>query len=141
MGNLIAENPRVIETMQMHIITDPLTDRRRYNLPITNDVAAIFCSADGVPPANQDLIVYPKNDLLHHVSIYHSCLDPMSYPLLFPYGDMGYHKSLQHSRSTAVWNNLTMNEYAVYQISIRPEFSALHQSCALFLQWIVDIYV
>lgn len=129
--------------LRMHIVNDRAQDQRRYNDATSNDVAIIFRANDGEPPSERDLIIYPKDQPLRRISILHSCLDPMAYPLLFPYGDEGWHTNMKHSDeyATRQRTSLTMLQYASYRLAIRETFSTLHRSEKLFLQWIVDIYV
>jgi hypothetical protein len=119
--------------MKMIIVTDPATDLRRYNAPVSTDVAAIFTSPDGTPPGERDLVVYPLNSesATERLSILSSHLDPLAYPLIFPNGDQGWNPSL----------NFTMLQYAQHRISIRENASILHLSGKLYLQWLVDVYV
>ena len=61
-----------------------------YNLPTVNEIAVIFEGEDGRPPSNVDIQVYPKHQRgIHKISYLSSNSDPMSYPLLFPYGERG----------------------------------------------------
>ncbi|KAF2357645.1 hypothetical protein FHG87_011603 [Trinorchestia longiramus] len=82
----------VIENMPPRQVTMqfiPGPDRRRYNNPTGNEVAAIFVGDDGTPPMYRDIVVYPIG-LQRHWIAYISChLDPMVYPLLFPNGEPG----------------------------------------------------
>ena len=71
-------------------------DQRRYNEPTHDEVAAVFIGEDGAPPANRDVVIYPKDTPPQRIS-YMSCnLDPMCYPLLFPRGDLGWYNALHH---------------------------------------------
>ena len=118
-------------------------DRRRYNAPLHEEVAAIFVGNDGAPPAARDIIVYPRNRPLRHIP-YTSCnIDPMMYPIIFPRGEPGWDTNMTHvrERATAVRNRLTQLEYYIYRIAIRREFSALHLAGRLFQQFVVDAYV
>ena len=118
-------------------------DRRRYNAPLHEEVAAIFVGEDGAPPAARDIVVYPRNQPLRNIA-YTSCnVDPMTYPLLFPRGDPGWSITMTHEqeRATAIRNRLTQLEYYIYRIAIRPVFSSLHLAGRLFQQYLVDAYV
>ena len=75
-----------------------------------------------------------------------SSLDPLAYPQLFPSGDTGWHINIAHNVPTtsnlrAPVNKLTMLQYAAYRPAIREDFSMLHLSQKLFLQWIFDMYL
>jgi hypothetical protein len=40
---------------------------------------------------SQNIIVYSHSGCSHRVQYYFGCYDPLEYPLLFPYGDIGRH--------------------------------------------------
>ncbi|KZS08018.1 Uncharacterized protein APZ42_028147 [Daphnia magna] len=54
-------------------------DQRRYNSPTTNEIAVLFKSPNGEPPP---------------------MCDPMTYPLLFPNGDDGWHVNMPYTTTT-----------------------------------------
>lgn len=133
--------------MEIKVARD--SDLRRYNNAITTDVAVIFTSRDGEPPLDRQMISFSRNSTgqnLKHVSILSDSLDPLAYPLLFPNGDKGWRMNMSHSVQNTSTNSVhrstkTMLQYACYRIALRDEFSLLHKSQKLFLQWIVDMYV
>ncbi|XP_057310253.1 uncharacterized protein LOC130648232 [Hydractinia symbiolongicarpus] len=118
-------------------------DRRRYNAPLHQEVAAIFVGNDGAPPAARDIVVYPRNQPLRQIPHISCNIDPMMYPILFPRGEPGWDPNMAHVRehATGVRNRLTQLEYYIYRIAIRREFSALHLAGKLFQQFLVDAYV
>jgi hypothetical protein len=58
----------------------------------------------------------------------------MVYPLLFPYGDSGWHLELKHveERRTVKRTTVTQLQFYAHRLSIRNEFSLLHSSGKLF---------
>ncbi|KAF2354870.1 hypothetical protein FHG87_014377 [Trinorchestia longiramus] len=136
----------VIENMPSRQVTMqfiPGPDRRRYNNPTGNEVAAIFVGNDGASPMYRDIVVYPIGLQTHKIA-YISChLDPMVYPLLFPNGEPGWHINMPHveQRQTRVRNKVTMQEFYSYRLAIRDDFSALHRTGKLLQQYIVDAYI
>lgn len=134
--------------VSMLIHVDPSTmDLRRFNDATTTDVAVIFTTTDGDPPFDRNMVAFQRNGgALKHVSVLDPSLDPLAYPLLFPNGDKGWQPNVTHnlpstSRSLAPRNKITMLQYACFRLAIRDEFSLLHHSQKLFLQWIVDMYI
>lgn len=138
MSDLSVSNPTA--NIRMYISVDQRSDTRRFNDAVTTDVATIFTSDDGAPPIDRHMIVYSRdNSPLQHISMLNSALDPLCYPLLFPYGDHGWHQNIQQINTA---RKVTMLQFTCYRLGIRLDtFSFLHHSQKLFLQWIVDMYV
>lgn len=135
--------PEETANVRMFIMTTPNQDSRRYNDARCTDVAAIFKADNGAPPGERSLVVYPKAEQLRFVSVLEPSLDPMAYPLLFPYGELGWHPHIQHSsaNATAQRHKTTLLQFISYRLAIRDGFSILHRSAKLFQQFVVDAYV
>jgi len=43
----------------------------------------------------RDIIIYNHSGNSHRVKYYYGCYDPLQYPLLFPYGDIGWHEGVE----------------------------------------------
>ncbi|VFQ82158.1 unnamed protein product [Cuscuta campestris] len=76
--------------------TNPSLDQRVCNMPTTSQVAAIWVEEDanGVSE-NRHIRVYAKGGRSQTIQYYYSCYDPLQYPLLFPYGEMGWHEGIE----------------------------------------------
>ncbi|KAL6575429.1 hypothetical protein OROMI_012714 [Orobanche minor] len=49
----------------------------------------------GVPAAQpHDIRVYTSSGQTHCVHYYYGCYDPLQYPLLFPFGESGWHTGI-----------------------------------------------
>ncbi|XP_057310674.1 uncharacterized protein LOC130648635 [Hydractinia symbiolongicarpus] len=46
-------------------------DRKRYNLPHHDEVAAVFVGQDGAPPGNRDVVIYPRGAAREYFSPIH----------------------------------------------------------------------
>ncbi|XP_019230428.1 PREDICTED: uncharacterized protein LOC109211349 isoform X1 [Nicotiana attenuata] len=71
---------------------DPCLDQRVYNLPTATEVAGIWVqdnSADIV--FTPHIRIYTHSNKTQSVNYYYGCYDPLQYPLLFPYGQNGWH--------------------------------------------------
>ena len=73
--------------------------------------------------------------------------DPMTYPLLFIHGEMGWSVDLQQNalpnerqRGARRRERLTLNEFYAYRVAIRDIFSSIHSSRLLFQQYLVDAF-
>ena len=118
-------------------------DERRYNVPLHDEVAAVFVGEDGAPPGNHDIVAYPKDHPLQNISHMNPNCDPMMYPILFPSGQKGWDHTEQHTQDhrTAIHNRLTQLQYYSYRLAVRCGFSAIHQAGKLLHQYLVDAYV
>lgn len=47
-------------------------DRRRYNEPTHNEVAAVFISENGSPPSERDIVVYPRDQPSQRIPTCHA---------------------------------------------------------------------
>nr|XP_046484851.1 uncharacterized protein LOC124220269 [Neodiprion pinetum] len=72
-------------------------DRRRYNAPTCGELAALIVSDDGAVSENIEVQVFPKQDrAVGYVPKYSHHVDPMTFPLLFPSGDLGWSYNMKH---------------------------------------------
>lgn len=139
----------VEKEIQMVITVNRNSDLNRFNDATRTDVAVIFSTVDGEPPFNESMISFSKtNGTIKNISTLDSALDPMAYPLLFPNGDLGWHTNIDYDSANVIGSNanrprvkVTMLEFISHRLAVRPEFSLLHNSHKLFLQWVVDAYV
>ena len=69
--------------------------------------------------------------------------DPMVYPLLFPRGEIGWHKDLKHvpQKNAAKRNAVTLLQFYSHHLAVHEGFSVLHSAGKLFQQYVVDAYV
>ena len=72
-------------------------DPRRYSLPTCRDIAVVFTGLHA--PSKRDATVYLRSTVgcgdTHNVSSLNEHVDPLTYPLLFPYGEKGWCPELQ----------------------------------------------
>ena len=88
-----------VPTVSMHMLTGP--DRRRYNQPLQEDeLSAIFTSTDGAAAVLRDIV----NS------------DPMTYPLLYPFGEPGWSLNIPHVAGNATENRnlVTLMQFYYY---------------------------
>lgn len=85
-----------IEDHNIVLRSDPCLDQRVYNLPTTDHVAAIWHQLNDSPSARpHEIRVYTHLDKTHYIQYYYGCYDPLQYPLLFPYGEPGWHVGIK----------------------------------------------
>ncbi|XP_019237975.1 PREDICTED: uncharacterized protein LOC109218112 [Nicotiana attenuata] len=72
--------------------SDSGLDQRTYNLPTSSEVAAIWIEDESSSNISLPHIrIYTHSCKSQLVNYYYSCYDPLQYPLLFPYGQNGWH--------------------------------------------------
>ena len=74
---------------------DQRLDQRTYNAPITSKVAAVW--VDGDERRNnfdKNVILHGNNNEIQTIKSYYGCYDPLSYPLFFPRGELGWHSKI-----------------------------------------------
>ena len=86
---------------QIHIRCDPGLDQRVFNTPTSSEVAAIWVENDENTNIRfRDITIYGHSGDSHRVHYYYGCYDPLQYPLLFPYGESGWHEGIERCRRT-----------------------------------------
>ena len=145
-------------TVAMAIVQDRNLDQRRYNAPRVNEVAIVFQNADGEPPLERDLIIHckitdPNSRQTERISVLDPNLEPMVYPLLFPFGHQSWSIDLRLSYNPLAIHNIrrpistnprtrvTQMQYYGYRFSIRNEFNQFLSAGKLTQQYFVDAYV
>jgi hypothetical protein len=77
-------------------------DQRVFNTPSASQVAAVWVDDD--ENANnhvRDITIYGHSGDSHKVHYYYGCYDPLQYPLLFPFGESGWHEGIQRYKHTS----------------------------------------
>ena len=96
-------NNTTMPNLEMVFVKNSNHDQHRFNIPTSNEIAFIFKTKDGGPPDNRDLLTYPKNSLIipsfstnktKRISDLLDVCDPMTYPLFFPYGELGWNEHM-----------------------------------------------
>jgi hypothetical protein len=69
-------------------------DSRRYNAPVAMEIAAWI--PDGAEPVKgcRDIMLFAKSGEVKHISELHPAYMPLHFPLLFPYGESGWHPEI-----------------------------------------------
>ncbi|UYV72470.1 hypothetical protein LAZ67_9003273 [Cordylochernes scorpioides] len=97
----------------------PEEHERRYNAPMTNEVALLMVGQEFGP---RDIVLHCRNNLTQRISEIHQAYDPLQYPLIFCRGEVGYSVSLPQV-------NPSTREICIMQKTV----SALHLGLASVL--------
>jgi hypothetical protein len=104
--NILRDNPYSehlrsmgqVEDVEEYCITlnlDQRLDQRRYNAPTTSEVAAVWVEgSERRRQFDHSVILQGKNRDIYGIKSYHGCYDPLSYPLFFPRGELGWHTDI-----------------------------------------------
>lgn len=116
-----------------------------YSAPIAPEVVGLVVNDLGVTDHGRDLIVQDRSSHLQRVDERHRKFMAMQYPLLFPYGEDGFHENLEYRACRRSENinrkYITMAEYYSYKLHDRPhDFNTPLQSKRLTQAYEVDCY-
>ncbi|GJX82815.1 DNA helicase PIF1, ATP-dependent [Tanacetum coccineum] len=121
------------------------TNSRQYNAPTVVEVVSLITNDFGDGEPTRDIIVNKKDSRLKRISELHSSYMALQYPLLFPYGEDGYHDKIMYHTNT--WKCKTsrdyiiMKEYYAYVIQYRKEQgTTLLRGGRIYQQYLVDAY-
>ena len=120
-----------------HLHYNSTTDRRRYNLPTTDEIAIVI-PGDGTEVSGmRDIILHFRgNNELMQINECHPAYLPLHYALLFPYGELGWEPELklwnvQYDRPST--DRLTQLNFYSYRLFERPtEYSTILRGGKLF---------
>uniref|UniRef100_A0AC35TIB5 ATP-dependent DNA helicase n=1 Tax=Rhabditophanes sp. KR3021 TaxID=114890 RepID=A0AC35TIB5_9BILA len=115
----------------------PQSDDRVRNLPVDNEVAAIYYGNDTEEMTERkDIFVTSKDGKRKPIHHMYKLRDALTYPLLFPLGNPAYD-------SNTLFNLKRISRITYYQnlIAYRPQvFNPLHYAGLLFQQFLVDVF-
>ena len=117
-------------------------DPRRYNKPSSSEVAAILIDG-GSDTSHRDIVLHCQGGGLRRIFETHPSYDPLQYPLIFIFGELGWSPQARYRPGVVRNNSDTMSlreflAFRLYQKTEAHEFSLLHRSGRLFQQWCVD---
>ncbi|KAG6732517.1 hypothetical protein I3842_01G182300 [Carya illinoinensis] len=142
-----------LENHTIRIRSDIDLDQRVYNAPSVSQVAAIWTETDNcTEQKGRDIIVFNEAGGSHIVQYYFGCYDPLQYPLLFPFGDSGWHQGIKKvERGTILLNAQALESHFIEHSNSAEEFlrkegqdmymSILLLSGRLLQQFVVDMYI
>ena len=131
--------------VKVRLISGRSTDPNTYNMPTCSEVAALLVGDIDEEFEERDIVVETKSRDLARISELHPAYLQLQYPILFPYGEDGYHIDLHLKRTTTTSTNprfrVSMKEFFPYKLMERGNhFNMLLYSGKLFQQFIVDAY-
>uniref|UniRef100_A0A453IA13 Helitron helicase-like domain-containing protein n=1 Tax=Aegilops tauschii subsp. strangulata TaxID=200361 RepID=A0A453IA13_AEGTS len=93
-----------LEEYRIELNTDMRLDQRRYNVPISSEVAAIWVEGSELCKYfERSIVLFGNDNKRYSIQPYYGCYDPLSYPLFFPRGEIGWHPEIPK-------NSVNLNE-------------------------------
>lgn len=94
----IAENPDL--RLHLRMIDTRAHDPRRYNRPISNEIAGMIVGDENSPErrAARDIVIEHQRNGFQRVSELNPSYFPLRYPFMFLYGEQGWHAYIPLSR-------------------------------------------
>ena len=84
-----------IEDYRVELNLDQRLDQRTYNVPVSTEVAAVWVEgSERHGQFEHSVHLQGKDRSIHGIRSYNSCYDPLSYPLFFPRGELGWHNCI-----------------------------------------------
>lgn len=141
MNQFLIENPDQGSDISMLFRSEGVPDPRRYNAPTNSTEIGILIlgssSRQEDEPRFRDIVIRPQNGgELQRINELNQMYDPMSYVLIFPLGQPGWHinyTSVSEGKVTAM-------QYYSFRLMYRESRNDLHLFGKLFHQFIVDMY-
>ena len=142
MNQVLIVNPDQVSNISMVFRAEGVPDPRRYNAPTNETEIGILILGSGGrtedSPRLRDIVIRPQNGgQLQRINELNQMYDPMSYVLIFPLGQSGWHidyKSQSEVKITA------MQYYSFHLMCRETSRHDLHLFGKLFHQFIVDMY-
>ena len=85
----LAQNANI--SLRIKLVDAPHYDSRRYNRPTANEIAVIMVGTGDEPTVGRDLVLQARSNHLQRIQETHSSYNPLRFPLLFPFGEQGWH--------------------------------------------------
>ena len=93
----------------------PGADRRRYNKPLSADVAVLMPGDGNEGIGQRDIIVSSQHGPLQRIYDNQPSYAPLAYVLLFPLGEQGWSHTMQNENR----RKITMMDFSAYRLQVR----------------------
>ncbi|KAK9742462.1 hypothetical protein RND81_03G174700 [Saponaria officinalis] len=116
-------DPASLQPVQIRLIGNRGKDGRQYNLPSTDEVAALIVGGGEAGDCARDIIIHDRSNGVRKISELHPSFMAMQYPLMFPYGEDGFRPDIKHNDAETTTRKkrtyVTMREYYAYRFQER----------------------
>ncbi|XP_072054238.1 uncharacterized protein [Arachis hypogaea] len=135
-----------IANIRLRLYRKRSKDARVYNLPSSNEVAALIVGDFDSGDAGRDIIVQLKSGHLQRIHETHTAFIPLQYPMMFPYGKDDYQEDIPLRESHRADENrkrqrVSLREFIAFRIQERKvEYATIVNGGRLFQQFLVDCF-
>ncbi|KAJ8911137.1 hypothetical protein NQ315_003313 [Exocentrus adspersus] len=129
--------PVEMPTVTLELLSVRGANRRQYDLPVVEEVAAIY-NIQPDAPATPNMRVYIL-DAPNTISETSELLDPLVFPLLFPRGEPGWHLNIPQQQGGQ--RRVTLCQYYAYRLAIRDNEQRFYYGGKRAQQYCVAAYV
>ncbi|CAN1164070.1 hypothetical protein LINPERPRIM_LOCUS32980 [Linum perenne] len=83
-----------VESVKIKLVAKRTSDGREYDLPTVDEQAGLIVDETGEDTFQPDIVVQYLTNSMERVKCTHSSLMALQYPILFPYGEDGWHGNI-----------------------------------------------
>jgi hypothetical protein len=137
----LADHPDAAE-VSLQITLDAQSDRRRYNLPTTDEVAVVLPGDGTQGGGKREIILHRRDGPLRRLTDANPAYLCLHYVLLFPWGSHGWNWDMTlHEPEKEKPRRLTQTRFYSYHLFDRAEeFNTILRGGRLFQQLLVDVW-
>ena len=132
-----------VHSVSMNLCLNRASDRRRYNLPTADEVAAVVPGDGTTATAPRDVMLHLRGGGIQRITDGHPSYGPLHYVLLFPHGEDGwsFNLRLHCENGSRTSDRLTQVHYYSFRLHPRQnEFSTILRGGRLLQQYMVDAW-
>lgn len=132
--------------LHVRLFRDRQTDSRIYNLPSVDEIAGLIIGDFDSSDVGRDVIVKKIGGDLQRIDETHVAFIPLQYPLLFPFGEDGYHENIAVSsyyatKSKSKKVTISLREFIAFRLHEHEcDKGVVLYGKRLFQQFVVDCY-
>ncbi|KAM0912341.1 hypothetical protein ACQ4PT_012850 [Festuca glaucescens] len=101
--------------VSIRIVAPGKSDGPQFNLPSTDDLACLVLGELTLETPKRDIIIRGRGHDLQRISSLHPAYMSLQYPLLFPYGERGFHLGVKYigvdETNSSKRQNMTMQDF------------------------------
>ncbi|KAJ8914401.1 hypothetical protein NQ315_017495 [Exocentrus adspersus] len=131
--------PVEMPTVTLELLSVRGANRRQYDIPVVEEVAAIY-NIQPDAPATPNMRIYVRDapTRFREIAETSELLDPLVFPLLFPRGEPGWHWNIPHQHGQ---RKVTLCQYYAYRLAIRDNEQRFYYGGKLAQQYCVAAYL